>query len=122
MSHPGHNVPFNTEFGGVDLVGLPRHLGAAAEVRSVACLAARMKTQRLAGGRATSSSDGDRPISNSAAGRSRPGRIRRRGAGCDLPVNHFPLAAFATASINPAARGFDTSREMRIDEGLTSLL
>lgn len=88
----------------------------------MACSAGRMKKKRLTWGRETGLSDSDRPTSNSAAGRSRPGRIRRRGAGCDLPVNHFPLAAFATASIKPAARGFDTSREMRIAEGLTSLL
>jgi hypothetical protein len=43
VSHPGHNVPFKTEFRGVDLVILPPHLGAAAEVRWVACLAARIE-------------------------------------------------------------------------------
>ena len=46
-----------------------------------------------------------------------PVQVRVRG-----PRVHFPPAALVTASINPAACGFDTSREMRIDEGLTSLL
>jgi hypothetical protein len=88
----------------------------------VACSAVRTNKKRLRWGRATDLSDGERQTANSAGGRSRPSRVRRRGAGCDLPVNHFPPAALVTASIKLAACGFDTSREIRIDEGLTSLL
>jgi hypothetical protein len=80
VSHPGHNVPFKTEFGGVELVDLPLDLGAAAEVQSVARLVARMKTQRLAGGVG-------RPARQTAIARSQTRR----------PAGPLPAAEYAGA-------------------------